>query len=94
MIAAAREIHAQYPPTLDDGQGVGLVIRSGEAQLHPDITDEMINASARDPEHLRIIQALRLQSAMMVPLTAGAAHVRRADVRHDTRRAAPERGRP
>ena len=67
----AREFHQKYAPSLADSTGVGLVIRSGTPQLVSDVTDDMLVASARDEEHLRVARELRLQSAMIVPLTAG-----------------------
>jgi len=70
QLLIATELYAKYPPSLD-GEGVGLVIRTGRPQLHPEITDEMLAASAREPEFLSLIRQLQLQSAMLVPLTAG-----------------------
>ena len=70
-VAWAREFHQRYPSSVTDAAGVGLVIRSGIPQLVSDISDAMLVASARDEEHLRAARELRLQSAMIVPLTAG-----------------------
>lgn len=69
-LTIATELYSKYPPSLDD-DGVGMVIRTGRPQLHREITDAMLAASSRDPEFLRLIRELRLQSAMLVPLTAG-----------------------
>jgi PAS domain S-box-containing protein len=68
--ANASELYARFPPSLE-ARGVGLVIRSGRPQLHSDITEEMLLASGRDPEFVRLAVQLRLQSVMLVPLTAG-----------------------
>lgn len=70
-ISAARDIHARFPPGIEDNSGVGFVIRTGEPQLYPEITDDIIEAAAHGPEHLRLVRNLRLLSAMVVPLTAG-----------------------
>jgi PAS domain S-box-containing protein len=67
----ARELHERYAPSLSDVTGVGSVIRTGSAQLTSEISDDMLVATARDEEQLRIARELRLQSAMIVPLTAG-----------------------
>jgi serine phosphatase RsbU (regulator of sigma subunit) len=40
------------------------------SELYPEITDEMLAASARDEEHLRLSRELNLRSALVVPLTA------------------------
>jgi PAS domain S-box-containing protein len=69
-LTVATELSAKYPPSLDD-EGVGLVIRTGKPQLHREITAVTAAASSRDPESLRLIRELRLQSAMLVPLSAG-----------------------
>jgi signal transduction histidine kinase len=46
------------------------VIRTGEPQLHPEITDALLEASTSDPEHLAIIRSLALKSVMIVPMVA------------------------
>jgi PAS domain S-box-containing protein len=66
----AWELAERYPPDSGDAQGVPAVLRTGEAQLIPEITDEMIESSARDPGHLEIMRGLQLRSAMVVPLRA------------------------
>ena len=46
-------------------------MRTRQAELYPEISDEMLVAGAIDDEHLRITRALGLKSAMIVPLLAG-----------------------
>jgi PAS domain S-box-containing protein len=70
-VAWALELHRRYPPRVADGTGVAQVLRTGTALLYADISDEMLVAAARDAEHLRIMRELQLQSAMILPLTAG-----------------------
>src|SRR5204863_138154 len=41
-----------------------------EPEAHPHVTDEMLAASARDPEHLELLRAVGAQSYMVVPLRA------------------------
>ena len=66
----AREINERYPIHPNAPHGVAQVIRSGEPAIYPDITDEHLVAQARDAEHLRLLRALGLRSAMFVPLVA------------------------
>jgi signal transduction histidine kinase/PAS domain-containing protein len=66
----AEELNRRYPPPPDAQRGVPNVLRTGEPELYPEITDEMLMAGARDEEHTRIILALGLRSAMIVPLVA------------------------
>jgi GAF domain-containing protein/anti-sigma regulatory factor (Ser/Thr protein kinase) len=66
----AREMSERYPVDLDAPTGVSHVLRTGLPELYPEITDEMVVASARDEDHLRIIRELGLRSYLIVPLTA------------------------
>ncbi len=66
----ARELQERYPPDPDAPAGVPKVLRTGRPEFLPEITDEMIEASARDEEQLRIIHKIGFTSAMIVPLNA------------------------
>jgi signal transduction histidine kinase/PAS domain-containing protein len=66
----AEELNRRYPAPPDAQRGVPNVLRTGEPELYPEITDEMLLAGARDEEHKRIILTLGLRSAMIVPLVA------------------------
>lgn len=68
MVAYARELQTRYPPGLDDPSGVGAVLRTGRREFYPWITDELLVATARDEEHLRIARELEMRSAMVVPM--------------------------
>ncbi len=67
-VAWARDLGERYPPDPDAITGAPQVIRSGKSELYPEIPTAMLEAGARDAEHLRIIRELRLESAMVVPL--------------------------
>lgn len=67
-VAYARELARRYPAEMSDGNGVAQVIRSGVAELVPEIDDAMLVAGARDAEHLHIARELGLRSYMCVPL--------------------------
>jgi len=66
----AESLRDRYPA--DDGgqSGVSLVIRTGEPQLLPVVTDEMLRAGAVDDEHLRILREMAFRSAITVPMIA------------------------
>jgi signal transduction histidine kinase/PAS domain-containing protein len=70
QVAWAEELNRRYPPDPEAATGVAKVLRTGKAELYPEITDEMIAASAVDEEHKRITLALGLRSAMLLPLMA------------------------
>ncbi len=66
----AWDLEDRYPTNPDDTQGVPEVLRTGKPELHHEITDEMAEQDARDPEHLAMIRGIGLRSAMLVPLRA------------------------
>ncbi|MDQ2730126.1 MAG: CHASE3 domain-containing protein [Armatimonadota bacterium] len=69
-VAMAYELDRRYPVDPDSPQGVPNVLRTGEAEIYPEISDEMLVAGTRDEEHLRISRELGLKSALIVPLKA------------------------
>jgi PAS domain S-box-containing protein len=66
-----RELERRYPPAAEAPFGAGAVVRSGKPQIETEITDEMIEAVARDEEHAGLIRSLGLRSFMTVPLAVG-----------------------
>jgi hypothetical protein len=66
----ARELQSQYPPDPNAATGVPNVIRTGLSEFYPEINDEMLVASARDEEQLRLLRELELRSALTVPISA------------------------
>ena len=68
--AWGRELMRRYPPDPDAPQGVPRVLRSGEPEFYPEVTDEALVATARDAEHLRIMRKVGFTSVMILPLIA------------------------
>ncbi len=66
-IEIAREYQAKYPPDREQS-GVWTVARTGESLLYDEITDEMLAGAARDAEHLEILKAIGIRSALLVPI--------------------------
>ena len=66
----AREYNRKYPTTWETNSRLIEVLRSGQAEYFPEITDAMIQATARDAQHLVEMRTLGMKSAMMVPLIA------------------------
>ena len=66
----ARELNKRYPPDHSGPTGVGHVIRTGQATLYPEISDEMLVGAARDADHLAIMRELQIRSALIVPMIA------------------------
>jgi PAS domain S-box-containing protein len=69
-VAWAERIAQRYPPDPNDPRGVGGVLASGAPVLIPDVTDELLVAGTRDPDHLALLRELGLRSVMIVPLVA------------------------
>lgn len=64
----ARELRKRDPVDLSQPAGLPKVLRSGRPEFYPEITDEMLVATARDERTLELARGLGLQSAMIVPL--------------------------
>ena len=69
-IELARTLQDRYPDDPNAPGGIRHVIRTATPAMYPAITDAMLVASARDPEHLRAMRALSIASVIMVPLAA------------------------
>jgi PAS domain S-box-containing protein len=69
-VSLADDVGRRYPPDPDAATGAPHVVRTGVSELYPEIPKELLEAGARDAEHLRVIRELDLRSAMVVPLRA------------------------
>ncbi|MFN2590477.1 MAG: GAF domain-containing protein [Actinomycetota bacterium] len=65
-----RELQRRYPADPDAPGGVARVLRTGRAELIPEITDQMLVEAAPDDEFLRKVRAIGLRSLIIVPLVA------------------------
>ena len=66
----AERLRAFEPEELDPEQGLGRVRRTGESLLYTDIPDELLVEAAVDAEHLRLLRAVGMRAALIVPMTA------------------------
>ncbi len=62
------EVMRRHPLQPDDPAGPARVIRTGESELLPDLTDEMLAGIADGEEHLALLRRLGLRSSLVVPL--------------------------
>ncbi|MDX1522161.1 MAG: PAS domain-containing protein, partial [Anaerolineae bacterium] len=69
-VALAHSLQERYPPDWEAPTGAPNVLRTGQSELYPDISDDLLVAAARDEEHLAILRELQMKSAMVVPLVA------------------------
>ena len=65
----ALEMSRRYPPPPDAPAGVHQVIRTGQAELYPEIPDEMLREGAQDEEHYRALVEFGMRSVIIVPMT-------------------------
>ena len=67
----ARELQERYPPAPEAPFGPAKVLRTGEPEFLPEISDELLlTASAGDAELLAIVRGLGFHSSICVPLIA------------------------
>ena len=66
------EMERKYPLAADSISGYPLAIRTGESELVPlgAFDERILPQIAHDAEHLRLLKAIDMYSAMVVPLTA------------------------
>ncbi len=66
----AQELQQSYLVDPQAKIGTFQVIRTGQAELYPKITDATLSSLASAPQHLEILRQLELKSMMCVPLKA------------------------
>lgn len=69
-VALAYQLRRDYPPDPDAETGTVAVVRTGQPQIYPEITDDMLVGAARDERHLEMMRGLGMRSVLIVPLTA------------------------
>jgi PAS domain S-box-containing protein len=70
MIEMAEELAERYPPDPHADTGVPAVMQTGQAELYPEIPEELLRTATQDPEHYRLINEIGMRSAMIVPMVA------------------------
>ncbi len=68
-LTLAAEFARRYPESVDDSHA-GTLLREGDAELVPSISDEQLVAIASDEQHLGMLRELRITSVINVPLRA------------------------
>lgn len=66
----ADELQKQMPFDPEAPTGLAKVLRSGETEFYPFLSDDMLVAAARDEEQLRLIRMVGFSSVLIVPLIA------------------------
>ncbi len=60
-----------YAPTQGEPEGTSRVVRTGEPVLYRRVSDELLRTSTMNAGHYETLKQLGMESAMVVPLTAG-----------------------
>jgi PAS domain S-box-containing protein len=60
-----------YAPIQDEPEGTSRVVRTGEPVLYHRVSDELLRTSTMNAGHYETLKQLGMESAMVVPLTAG-----------------------
>ena len=60
-----------YAPIPGEPEGTARVVRTGEPALYRRIPDELLRSSTLNEEHYETLKQLGMESALVVPLTAG-----------------------
>ena len=68
--ALARELELRPGREISTPGGLAEAIRTGEAELAPEIPAALLEAAAEDAEHLAVLRELGARSALIVPLRA------------------------
>jgi signal transduction histidine kinase len=64
----AAELRRRYPPRAGRPSSLQEVLRTREPRLYRDLPSEMLQGSAPDDDHLRLLRVLDVRSALAVPL--------------------------
>jgi PAS domain S-box-containing protein len=64
-------LRTRWPVDGEAPGGLPDVIRTGVPRLVEEVTEDLLSAIARDPEHLQMLRAVGLNSTMIVPIRAG-----------------------
>jgi PAS domain S-box-containing protein len=70
QVSWAQGVQRRYPLNPSASHGIAKVLRTGQPEYHPEISDAQLVSTARDDEHLQILRQMRLRSVMIVPLLA------------------------
>ncbi len=64
------ELAQRFPVDIDNGYGVAKVMKTGEAEIALEVTDEQLVAAVSNAEYLEIIRGIGLKSCIIAPLQA------------------------
>ena len=69
-VALGRQMRIRYPPDLSGERGVARAL-AGESEYYPEIPEELLAETAQSEEHLEMVRAVGIRSAIIVPVRSG-----------------------
>ena len=69
-VRLAQELQERFPTDPETPTGSSGVIRTGQTEVTPEITDELIEVAVADPELRQVVKDLGLRSTIIAPLRA------------------------
>jgi len=69
-VSLGREMRTRFPPDLSSERGVSRAL-AGESEYYPEIPDELLAQTATSEEHLEMVRAVGIRSAIIVPVRSG-----------------------
>jgi signal transduction histidine kinase/PAS domain-containing protein len=66
----AKELAQKYPTNMSAPTGLANVLRTGTAEVYPDITEEMLADGTRDPEYLALLKTVKFRGVIMAPIVS------------------------
>jgi serine phosphatase RsbU (regulator of sigma subunit)/PAS domain-containing protein len=70
-IEVAERMRTLYPTDQSEARGVPAVIRSGQPELYGEVSDELLAASAKDEQHMIMLQQIGMRSVIVAPMSVG-----------------------
>ncbi len=67
-LSLARRMELLFPIDMSEDMGAAAVVRAAAPLLFEDITDDLLETAARNPEHLEQLRSFGLRSAIVAPL--------------------------
>ncbi|MGI9105235.1 MAG: ATP-binding protein [Pyrinomonadaceae bacterium] len=68
--AAWREMQRQFPIDLKTPHTISKVLRTGQPEMYPKVSDKLLAAEINKSEEIRMLKQFDIKSAMIVPLLA------------------------
>lgn len=66
----AQELARKYPTDMSAPSGMANVLRTGQAEMYPEITEEMLAGGIDDPEYLALLKTVQFKGVIIAPIAS------------------------